>query len=367
MVTSAVSEKMPLGLAPDRPGKSIAVRVVVTGATGNVGSSVVSSLAADPAIEAIVGVARRRPSVRPPKVTWLAADLATDPLDGVVRGADVVVHLAWMIQPQRDHLTLMRTNIVGTMRLFGAAARERVPAFVYASSVGTYAPGPKDRLVDESWPATGIRTSVYSRHKAAIEALLDDAESSYRDMRIVRMRTSLVFQRPAASEIGRLFFGPAVPRSLLRPGRLPVVPRVPGLLFQATHADDIAAAYHAAVVRDVRGPFNVAADPVIDPTVLAEALQARQVPIPAALLRAAVAAGWRARVIPIEPGWIDMALQTPLMDASRARAELSWAPRVASTDALRELFDALADHAGGPTPPLVPSGGGPAEPALTRA
>jgi nucleoside-diphosphate-sugar epimerase len=344
------------------------MRVVVTGATGNVGSSVIDSLCADPSIDAVVGVARRLPSIRPAKVTWVAADVGLDPLDGLVRGADVVVHLAWMIQPQRDQATLLRTNVVGTLRLLAAAAREHVPAFVYASSVGTYGPGPKDRRVDESWPATGIPSSVYSRHKAAVEALLDEAERSRRDMRIVRMRTSLVFQRPAASEIGRLFLGPAVPRVLLRPGRLPVVPDVPGLSFQATHADDIAAAYHAAVARDVRGPFNVAADPVIDPRLLAEALDARRVRVPAGALRAAVALGWRARVLPIEPGWIDMALQTPLMDSTRARQELGWVPRVAATDALRELFDAMADHAGGPTPPLVASHsshpGAASEPAL---
>src|SRR5690606_34227367 len=151
-----------------------------------------------------------------------------------------------------------------------------------------------------------------------------------------------------------IFIGPAVPRWLLRPGRLPVVPGVRGLRFQATHASDIAAAYHAAVVREVSGPFNIASEPVIDPGLLAETLGARQLPMTAGILRAAVGRGWHARVVPIEPAWIDMAMQTPIMDCARARHELGWEPTVASTDALRELFDGLADRAGGPTPPLHP-------------
>jgi nucleoside-diphosphate-sugar epimerase len=333
------------------------MRVVVVGATGNVGMSVLDALIPEPAVTSIVGVARRTPSVELPKVQWRAADISTDPLEDVVAGADAVVDLAWKIQPQRDEATLLRTNVVGTMRLFHAADRAKVGAFVYASSVGTYAPGPKSPRVDESWSHDGVPSSMYSRHKAAVEALLDEVEKDT-SMRLVRMRTSLVFKAQASSEIGRLFFGPLVPRRLLRPGHLPFAPRVPGLLFQATHAADIADAYKQAVLRDVHGAFNVAAEPVIDPSTLTRVLDARPVPVPAPLLRLAVAAGWRLRAIPIEAGWIDMAMRTPLMRTDRARTELDWQPRHSSTAAMRELFEGLAEKSGGPTPPLEPSLGG---------
>jgi nucleoside-diphosphate-sugar epimerase len=124
----------------------------------------------------------------------------------------------------------------------------------------------------------------------------------------------------------------------------------------------VADAYVAAVRRDVRGAFYIASDPVVDPAALARTLDARPVRVPAAVLRAGVALGWRVRAVPIEAGWIDMAMQTPLMDSTRARQELGWVPRVTATDALRELFEGFAAHAGGPTPPLVPSVLGSAEP-----
>jgi hypothetical protein len=57
------------------------VRVVVIGATGNIGTSVVSLLGPDPEIDEIVEVARRRPEWDPSKTTWVQADVAVDDLE----------------------------------------------------------------------------------------------------------------------------------------------------------------------------------------------------------------------------------------------------------------------------------------------
>jgi uncharacterized protein YbjT (DUF2867 family) len=56
------------------------MRVVVTGATGNVGTSVLAALAGEPAVDSIVGLARRRPAVVWPKVEWRVADVTSDDL-----------------------------------------------------------------------------------------------------------------------------------------------------------------------------------------------------------------------------------------------------------------------------------------------
>ena len=124
------------------------MRVVVVGATGNVGSSLVRALEAAPEIESVLGVARRWPRLTVEKTEWAQADIAVDELAPLVRGADAVVHLAWLIQPSRDLPTLRATNVDGSARLFRAVAAAKVPALVYASSVGAYSPGPKDRRVD---------------------------------------------------------------------------------------------------------------------------------------------------------------------------------------------------------------------------
>jgi nucleoside-diphosphate-sugar epimerase len=332
------------------------MHVVVVGATGNVGTAVLRLLERTDEIDSVLGVARRVPAApgqntdpQWSKVRWHAADVSTDPLD-FVSGADAVIHLAWRIQPSRDESALRATNVEGTARLVDAVGSHGAGALVYASSVGTYAPGPKSPPADESWPATGIDTSFYSRHKALVEADLDRVGEVHPDMRVVRMRTSLVFQRSAASEIHRLFLGRLMPWHL--PRALRAVPRTAGLVFQATHADDIADAYVRAVLRDVSGPFNVAAGPTLTPRLIAEAVGGRTVPVPPQLLRAAVAASYVARLQVSEPGWLDMALQTPVMDTARAEAELGWRPRHTSIDALTELLDGIGAKAAGPTPAL---------------
>lgn len=330
------------------------MRVVITGATGNVGTSLIEVLADEPAVTEVIGLARRRPRINLPKTRWVAADVGVDPLAARFEGAAAVVHLAWRIQPERDEALLERSNLLGSSRVFAAAADAEVPILVYASSVGAYSPSPHDRRVDESWPTGGIATSIYSRHKAAVERELDAFERAYPHVRVVRLRPALIFKRASASEQRRLFLGPLFPAWLSRPGRIPVVPAPRGLSFQAVHSLDVAKAYRLALVRDVRGAFNVAGEPVIDGGALASLLEAKPVEIAAGLMRAAMTMAWRLHLEPASPGWLDMALSAPLLDTTRARTVLGWSPRRDATDVLLEALRGLHDHAGFPTPPLAP-------------
>src|SRR3954464_10513625 len=98
------------------------MKVVVTGATGNVGTSTVRALGESPQIDEIVGLARREPTWAPPKTSWLEANILTADLEQIFADADAVIHLAWAIQPSRDAVTLARINIEGSRRVFEAAA-----------------------------------------------------------------------------------------------------------------------------------------------------------------------------------------------------------------------------------------------------
>jgi nucleoside-diphosphate-sugar epimerase len=335
------------------------MRVVVVGATGNVGTSLLEALARDDGVEEVLGIARRRPAAEYPKTTWAAADIRTADLQALFRGADAVVHLAWLIQPGRREDVTRSVNVDGSARVFRGAVDAGVGAVVYASSVGTYAPGPKDRAVDEGWPATGISSSFYSRHKAQVERLMDGFEAAHPGIRWARLRPGLIFKREAASQIRRLFVGPFLPNRLVRRGLIPVVPSVRDLRFQAVHSRDVGEAYRLAVTGDARGAFNVAAEPVLDPPELADLLHARRLPLPGGALRAAAAATFKLRLQPSEPGWVDMALGVPIMDTGRARRELGWRPERSSREALAELLDGLREGAGAPTPPLDATAGGP--------
>jgi UDP-glucose 4-epimerase len=335
------------------------VRIVVVGATGNVGTALLRTLAAEPVVDSVLGVARRLPKTSFAKTEWAAADIAADELEPLFRTADVVVSLAWRIQPARRLDELWSTNVHGSTRVFEAAARAGVGAVVYASSIGAYSPAPRREPVDESWPIGGVRTSYYARQKAEVERRLDSFEREQPQMRVVRLRPALIFQRASAAEQRRLFAGPLFPSFLLRRGLLPVVPSVRGLRFQVVHADDVADAYRGAAIGEARGAFNVAGEPVLEADSFARALEARPVALPPRVVRAAMDVAWRLRLQPSPPSWLDLGLGAPLLDAGRARAELGWAPRHDAFDTLCELLDGIRLGSGAETPPLDPDAGGP--------
>jgi nucleoside-diphosphate-sugar epimerase len=297
---------------------------------------------------------KRSPQLDFAKTEWATADVAESDLVRLFRGADAVVHLAWLIQPTRDPSLLWHVNVEGSTRVFRAVADAGVPVLVYASSIGAYSPGPKNRAVDERWPTGGVRTNEYSREKVEVERRLDRFERERRTTRVVRLRPALIFKRESATEQRRLFAGPFAPASLLRPGGIPFVPRIRGISFQAVHSNDVGNAYRLAVVRDVRGPFNIAAPSLLDLTTIARMLDARTIPLSARAARALVGLAFAGLVSPLPQDWLDLGLAAPLLDTSRAREELGWSPRRSGEDAIADFLGGLRDGAGLETPPLAP-------------
>jgi nucleoside-diphosphate-sugar epimerase len=329
-------------------------RVVVTGATGNVGTSVVRLLTEDPEVASVRGLARRIPQWSPPKTEWTAVDLASEQagLAGKFQGADAVIHLAWAFQPTHDPATTWRTNVLGSIRVFEAVAEAGVPVLVHASSVGAYSPGPKDHAVDESWPTHGWPDAAYTREKAYLERALDIFERDHPDIRVVRMRPAFLFKAESASEQRRIFGGRFLPGPLARPELLPFLPDVPGLRVQALHTDDGARAYRLALRHEVRGAFNLAAEPPLDAAVLSDLLGTRPVRLPRTAARSAIAAAWGLHLLPASPHLFDAVLRLPLLDCTRARTELGWQPQRTATEVIQEFLQGLQRGAGADTEPL---------------
>ncbi len=333
------------------------MHVVVTGATGNVGARLVERLAADPEVDRLVGVSRRAPGSFPDRAEWRRCDVAESVPADLFRGADAVVHLAWLFQPTRDPAATWRANVEGSARVLAAAADAGVGTVVHASSIGAYSPG-RGEPVDESWPTHGVATAAYSREKAYVERMLDTFEERHRSTRVVRLRPGYIFRREASVEQRRLFAGPFAPTRLVAKVGPPVLPD-PGLKLQILHTDDVVEAYRLALVRDVAGAFNVATDPVLDVPAIGRLLGRPTVPVGRGVVRRAVAAAWVARLVPASPGLVDLALQVPVMRTDRAREVLGWEPTVDAADTFGALWEGFRTAEGGPTPPLSPATSGP--------
>lgn len=327
-------------------------RIVVTGASGNVGTGVLRAIARHLPTAEVIGVCRRPPLAGPDYegVRWNRVDLslsdAQAQLAPAMRGADVVVHLALAVKPVRDEGYLHRANVRGSEAVFRAMDTAGVGQLVYASSLGIYAPG-GSTPVGEDWPDTGQATSTYSRHKVMVERILDDFEREHPDVAVSRFRPTVVVQREAAHLIRSLYLGPLVPRSALetlRRRQLPILPLPEGTALQFVHADDVGDAVVKMIQRGARGSFNVAAD-VLDPCGLGELVGGRPIVVHPTLARSVVVAASTARLIALTPGWYDVAFNSPVMDTTKARRELDWAPAHSSTRSARELIEGLADEA----------------------
>src|SRR4051812_5345720 len=121
------------------------MKIVVLGASGNVGTALLRALEAEPAVDEVVAAARRPPDRwASAKTTWRSVDIVADPLEPLLAGADAVVHLAWLIQPSRDRAQTHGVNVGGSRRGMAALAAPRVPPPRHASAIRADSPRPQD-------------------------------------------------------------------------------------------------------------------------------------------------------------------------------------------------------------------------------
>lgn len=331
------------------------MRIAITGASGNVGSALLRRLA-ELGGHDVVGVVRRRPDDTAPfaGVAWHMVDLSRaesqSALVTAFTGCDAVVHLAWGFQPTHREDYLAELGVGGTQRVVDAVVAAGVPHLVHMSSVGAYSPKRDDVPVDESWPTQGVRTSMYSRHKAAAERLLDDLEAAGPVQVVTRLRPGIVGQSSAGSALLRYGLPGLVPRVLL--SHVPVLPLDRRLVIPMVHADDLAEALVLALDSRTPGAFNLAAEPAVTAESIAQVLGARFVHVPAAAVRGAVSASWHLRVQPLDAGWIDLAYAVPLMDTSRARSELGWSATRSGDRVLAETVQGMQDGGSDASPVL---------------
>lgn len=320
------------------------MRIAITGASGNIGTALLRRLSGSG--HDLVGVARRIPTAEPyAALSWHRVDLAeagaATALGAAFEGADAVVHLAWGFQPSHNIDYLRRLGVGGTAAVLQAARTAGVRHLIHMSSVGAYSRAP-GRRVDESAAREGIDSLAYSLHKAAAERLLDSYQQQAGEagMLISRLRPGFVVQPDAASALLRYGLPGYVPARVLT--LLPILPLDRTLSIPVVHSDDLADGIVRVIERRAGGAFNFAGEPPVTRDDLAAALGARPVQLPAKALSLLAGLGWRVRLQPLDPGWIDLAFSVPLLNTSRARTELDWTPAIDSRQALQMTIQAMA-------------------------
>jgi nucleoside-diphosphate-sugar epimerase len=324
-------------------------KVVITGASGNVGTALLRLFAAQEPATTVIAVARRTPPCTPPyeRADWHEIDLAGGDayreLVPLFADADAVVHLAVAFQPARDRNYLRRTAVDGTRAVAEAARDARVHHLVHLSSAAVYSPGAYGERVTEQRPRQGMPGSIYSVDKVAEEDVLDEVETAsapdgHAPLTITRLRPGLIAQHDEATALLRYAAPSFVPRSLTR--RIPMLPVLPldrSLTLPVVHTDDVADAVMKALARHAPGAFNIAADEPLTAADVGETFDAHLVHVPSSALRVVANLAWALHLSPVHQGWIDLAYATPLVDCSRAHTVLDWRPHHTAEAVIREL------------------------------
>jgi UDP-glucose 4-epimerase len=332
-----------------RTPSSSGLTVAVTGPTGEIGQAFVGALERSREVRRVLGMARRPfdPAKRGwKKVVYRRGDvLDRAAVATLVRDADVVVHLAFIIMGGAEESR--RVNLEGSRNVFTAAASAGVKRLVYASSVAAYgyhADNPQP--LTEDVPARGSDGHYYSAQKAEVEAALHEAlDASATDAYV--LRPCIVAGPDAPMLIDSLPYtqiSERLPRAVLRlldgvPILKPVLPD-PGVPFQLVHHDDVATAMRAAVLgRGSPGAYNLAGPGQMTVAQLADELGWYSIPVPELAVDALAEMISRIGFLPAQAQWISAFREPVLMDVTKARRELGWRPR---HDALQTLRATIA-------------------------
>jgi nucleoside-diphosphate-sugar epimerase len=328
--------------------------VAVTGPTGTFGSGLVPLLQADDRIRRIVGIARRPfdPAERGwTKMTYRQGDVREpDALRTAFEGADVVVHLAFLITGNASRQTTRAVNVDGTLNVFRAAADAGAGRFVYASSVAAYGwHSDNPDLISEDWPVRPAARLFYAKEKAELEDLLEAEAARHPRLALYLVRPPLVLG-PQAVGAKDVLPGPLAPlgrRLFGQPRRLPVpvLAFVPQFRLQFVHQDDVGQALLLCVLgAGPPGAYNIAGDGVLTAADVAREFGAIPVPLPSAPAQLAARAVARLPFLPPVGEWIEAATRPSIMDTARAKQQLGWKPRYTGLEALRATLARPAEE-----------------------
>ncbi len=322
--------------------------MAVTGPTGEIGQAVVAALERSREVERVLGMARRPfdPAAHGwKKVSYRRGDvLDRKAVARLVKDADVVVHLAFMIMGGPKETSAV--NLDGSRNVFEAAVSAGAKRLVYASSVAAYGfRGENPQPLTEDVPARGSASHYYSAQKAEVEALLsqtlDGGSTSayvFRPCIVAGPDAPLLIDSLPYTQISERLPGPVLRLLEGVPILGPVLPD-PGVPFQLVHHDDVASAMRAAVLgRGTPGAYNLAGPGQLTVAELARELGWYSIPVPELAVDAVAEMVGRLGFLPAQAQWIAAFREPVIMDTRKARRELRWRPKHDALQTLRETI-----------------------------
>lgn len=301
---------------------------LVTGGSGYLGSLVVRRLAERGA--AVVSVDVREPREPVAGVTHVTGDLRALDLAALIREheVDAVVHLAAIVEPPpgMTEAELEDIEVGGTRRVVEACVAAGVGHLTVTSSGAAYGYHARNdgRLLTEDEPVPGSDAFAYSRHKAAVEALLAGARRRHPELGQLVLRPGAILGAGTDNQITALFTGRVVLALTGSDGP-----------FTFIWDEDVAEIVVTGVLARRTGTYNLAGDGVLTVRDIARIEGTRVLTVPAGLVRWALSVMKRLGVGRYGPEQVDFLLHRPVLDNSRLRRDFPGLP----TKTTRETYE----------------------------
>lgn len=302
-------------------------QIAVTGAAGLVGRHLLPALAEHPGVVRVVGLDVRAPDRLPKSVTFHRVDIAATPLQPLLEGVDVLVHLAGQVDPVADEQLMTRVNVGGTRHVLEEAAAVGVRRIVRVANAAVYGAWPDNPvpLTEESTlrPNAGFSPAVQG---AEVARIVSGWRADHPGVTVTSLRAAPVLGGAGSERMfGRVLLGR--PPLRVRGDRPPV---------QVLHVDDLVTALVLAATTDLPGVYNVAADGWLEADEFAGLITRPRTPaVSAAMLERLLARAWRLGVSDVPPGIVPYLRYPLVLDTTKLRAA-GWAPQVTNADAVRE-------------------------------
>ena len=337
------------------------MRVIVVGAKGKVGRSVLRGLVSHMQITEVIALSDEiDPQLTTPETTIqrrqvnLRGDLRDE-----LQFADAVVFLGWPQSGTADGASTNGTPEI-VSQLCQSVAMVGVRTFVYVSTAGVYAPAPPGESVDESWPSAGATSSIESLRAADSERIIERFEAAHPLIRVVRLRPGFIVDSPVSKVRWRMLLLRKLVAILKKMRQWPLVPNVAPLSIQCIRVADLVEALCLALTRSVNGIFNVATEPITS-ELLAASIGARQIRIPPRYFVGLTVLGARLGLAPLPADRIEILLRTPDIDTTRAEQELGWVARHPTTSMIEEWFKCLESTSSVPPKAGIPDTASPVD------
>ena len=311
-------------------------RVLVTGGAGFLGSHVVAALIGRPGIELVVAGDVRRPEHPIEGVVYDDCDVTRSAgLQPLLErhGIDVVVHLAAIVNPGRDHELEYRVDVDGSRNVLDACLAAGVRRIVVSSSGAAYGYHPDNpEWLREGDPVRGNDEFAYSRHKRLVEEMLAEARESHPELEQVVFRIGTILGPTVHNQITALWDGPAI---------LAIAGSDSPFVFM--WVDDVAAAMARAATDGPAGIYNVAGDGRVTIRQLAARLGKPRITIPAGLLAFGLRVGRALRLTVHGPEQVGFLRYRPVLANDALTQDFGFTPSMTSAEAFEAY---LATHPG---------------------